>query len=266
MFSHLKTALDALGRTGSWDPATRTGNPITSVEVRQYKAGYGRMQRERGFEEGSAVPWQQADVFAVIDQLDVEAAAAFQQHKKLLAEGKPLAATAPLVKGLLLDRDALAITLEWWGLQRGKETGSLTRADFSDEEGNEVLSRLDALLASTPEKVKVGRGAEQARAGIWLALSPLPLLPLSCLQVRISPYDNKQHPLVRQELPVLFTVDSAVGLQYQLVPRLAQHLRLSAQAQQEYPSKSFAVLNFILRPKHPYSDAGFQDKAWSSGE
>ena len=86
------------------------------------------------------------------------------------------------------------------------------------------------------------------------------------LQVYVSPFGIKQKPLVRVDTPLLFEVDLAVPLQYQFLPRLEQHFRLSEQAQREYPGKELAVQHYILRPRHQRGDLGFQDKAWSSSE
>ena len=167
MFSHISTSMKGLGRGGPWDPEARTGNPVDCDEVRLYKKGYGRLQRSRGFEEGSAVPWDEADVFAVIDQLDQEAAGAFAEAQQLLAAGRPMAAFSPYVRGLLLDRDALACSYEWHSLQRGKEAGSLTRSDFHDRHGKEVLSCLSSLLANEPEKVKVSSMQHATCSMLW---------------------------------------------------------------------------------------------------
>ena len=157
LFSHLSSSLKALGRTGPWDPEKRSGNPVDSEAVRLYKRGYGRMLRAQGYEEGSAIIWEEADVFTTIDQLDKEAGAFLSEATELTAAGRPQAALRPLVRGLLLDRDALACTYQWEGLQRGKEGGQLTCSDFVGEDGKEVLSRLSILLASAPGQVKVRR-------------------------------------------------------------------------------------------------------------
>lgn len=75
----------------------------------------------------------------------------------------------------------------------------------------------------------------------------------------------KQQPLVRVDAPVVFTIDSGLPLKHQFVPRLEQHLRLSEEAQQEYPWKKLAVQHFILRPTSTSLDS-FADRAWSSSE
>ena len=77
------------------------------------------MLSSQGYQQGSAVPWEQAEVFALVDQLDSEAAACREQAQQLLAEGKPNAALRPSGKALQLDRDATAATYLWEGLQRG---------------------------------------------------------------------------------------------------------------------------------------------------
>ena len=89
MFSHLKTALTALGRVGDWDPESRSGNPVSSPDIRRYCEGYGRLLRSRGYEEGSAVPWLEEDVFTVVDQLDKEAAAFRLEAEELEAAVGP---------------------------------------------------------------------------------------------------------------------------------------------------------------------------------
>lgn len=158
MFSHLKTAFTALGRIGDWDPESRSGNPVSSPDIRRYSEGYGRQLRSRGYEEGSAVPWLEEDVFAVVDQLDKEAAAFRQEAEKLVAAGRPMAAFTPLFKSLLLDRDATGTCYLWWGLQRGKEGGALALPDFTDEHGKEVVSRLGCMLRKASGDIQVGKG------------------------------------------------------------------------------------------------------------
>ena len=125
------------------------------MAVKQYKQGYGWLLRQQGFEEGSAVPWEEADVIAIIDRLDVEAAKCRREAAELEADGRPLAAFAPTFKALLLDRDVLACTPLWGGIQRGKEGGALALPDLTGERGQEVLRRLGHLLKESPGTVKV---------------------------------------------------------------------------------------------------------------
>lgn len=160
--SHLSTSMKMLGRSGAWDPDTRKGNPVQSAAVQLFLQGYEKKLRQEGYEEGSAVPWEEHEIHAVIDQLDKEAAEYRKEAERLLSAGRPLAAVLPTIKGLMLDRDATAVAYEWEGLQRGKEGGSLTRADFKDEHGQEILSRLPALLQLATEKIQVGAFGQPA--------------------------------------------------------------------------------------------------------
>lgn len=165
--SHLSTSMKTMGRQGPWDEDSRTGNPTESTSVRLYRRGYERQLRELGYEEGSAVPWLEGDVHALVDQMDKEAAAYRGEAELLIAAGKQMSALRPTMQSLLLDRDATAAVYEWWGLQRGKECGALSLADFKDEQGQEIISRLPAMLMLAPEKL-------QASTGRLLSL-PLPL-------------------------------------------------------------------------------------------
>jgi len=159
MLSHLGTAFNALGRVGAWDATSRSGNPAQGFAVQLYKRGYGRMLRAEGYVETSAIPWEEDDVYAVIDQLVAEAEEERQAAAEQLSSGSMLCALRGSVKALSLERDATAACYLWEGLQRGKEAGALARPDFADEHGQEILGRLSFLLSGAPEKIKVSRAA-----------------------------------------------------------------------------------------------------------
>ena len=153
--SHLSTTFNLLGRQGPWDAEARTGNPTQSSAVQLYKRGYGRMLRSKGYQETSAIPWEEDDVHAIIDQLVGEADELWQEAAELQAAGQQHAGLSTTVRALCLERDATAACYLWEGLQRGKEGGALARSDFKDEHGQEVLGRLSFLLSCSPEGVKV---------------------------------------------------------------------------------------------------------------
>lgn len=53
LLSALSTGFTQLGRVGCWDPICCRGNPVDSADVRDFKAGYGKLVHQLGYEEGS---------------------------------------------------------------------------------------------------------------------------------------------------------------------------------------------------------------------
>ena len=48
--SHLSSELELLGRSGDWNPATQTGNPMLSAQVRTMLKGYGSHATQLGYQ------------------------------------------------------------------------------------------------------------------------------------------------------------------------------------------------------------------------
>ena len=136
MLSQLSTTFELLGRHGEWDEEARTGNPVRSKGVTMFKSGYERSMREQGYEQGSAVEWTEAEVFRLIAGLEVEAAAKLQEAGALLEAGRSSDAARAMMGCLVADRDAMAASYLWWGLQRGKECGLLRREDLALPDGS----------------------------------------------------------------------------------------------------------------------------------
>ena len=155
MVSQLSTSFEILGRHGDWDEESRAGNPVLSKAITLFKSGYRRSMSEGGFEEGSAVEWTQLEVFALVAGLETEAAAELQRSLGLLASWRTSDAAGAMVKCLLLDRDAMAASYLWWGMQRGKECGLLARDDLAQPDGRPLPLPLPCPL---PEGFQVGEG------------------------------------------------------------------------------------------------------------
>ena len=59
--SHLATAFEAIGRIGTWDPVTSTGNPMHSKQVKDLLRGYANQATELGYQKKGAVPLTEAE-------------------------------------------------------------------------------------------------------------------------------------------------------------------------------------------------------------
>ena len=135
LFSQLSTSFEILGRSGLWDEDSRSGNPVRSRAITDFKAGYRRSMEGAGYEEGSAIEWTQQEVFALVQGLEVEAGVKLKESLDLLASWRPSYAARAMVKCLQLDRGALAASYLWFSMQRGKECGQLAVEDLHGPDG-----------------------------------------------------------------------------------------------------------------------------------
>lgn len=139
MLSSLSTTFELLDRVGPWDNALRTGNPTKCLAVTYFKKGYRQQSFAQGYEEGSAIPWEEKDVLSLLGALDTESCKNLGVAYQHIAARDPVNAFTSMMAHLLLDRDALLVTYLWWGSQRSKEAGALAVDDFTDREGKLAL-------------------------------------------------------------------------------------------------------------------------------
>ena len=139
MLSSLSTAFRLLGREGSWDGVARTGNPADGIDVALLRRGYRREAHAAGFEEGSAIPWDEASVHRLIEWLDQQVTSHTAAGVQHLEKGGYLNAFSSIMTALLCDRDAMLATYLWGSSQRSKEAGALKLEDFTLPGGQEAL-------------------------------------------------------------------------------------------------------------------------------
>ena len=246
MFSQLSTAFTLIGRTGPWDELGRSGNPINSPEITSYKKGYLAEMHEAGWEQGSAVPYTEADFRGLVDMLDAEASQSpcwFQR--------------------VLLDRDALAAAYLWGGGQRGKEGGRLHLLDHTNKwVANRPRYLLPQHLKSSaifpfPSWTQLCVSASDRKRLVTLCslhgatrtvpswimhpcrdgepAFPMPdPIPVG-YELDVSPNGTKVVRGRRSELAVTFKLEEDTPLQYQYPYRLAQHIKLCGAAQGAQP-------------------------------
>ena len=67
--SHLSGEFELLGRCGDWDPATHTGNPMLSVQVRTMLKGYGNHAAQLGYQKRGALPLTEAEMQLLLQSM-----------------------------------------------------------------------------------------------------------------------------------------------------------------------------------------------------
>ena len=60
--SHLSSDSERLGRSRDWNPATQTGNPMLSVQIRTMLKGYGNHAAQLGHQKRGALPLTAAEM------------------------------------------------------------------------------------------------------------------------------------------------------------------------------------------------------------
>ena len=104
--SHLAVEFDKLGRSGDYCPANMLGNPVRSVQLQRFRQGYAKFAAEQGYQQVSALPWQEGEVIGVLQHLS----------KQLLqAKG---------IQAVLLARDAFLFSVLWQSKSRGVNAGA----------------------------------------------------------------------------------------------------------------------------------------------
>ena len=67
--SHLATEFDLLGRTGTWDSAAQTGNPMHSTQVKGVLRGYANAAASIGYQKKGAVPLTEAEMHMLLSNV-----------------------------------------------------------------------------------------------------------------------------------------------------------------------------------------------------
>ena len=67
--SHLATEYELLGRIRNWDPATQTGNPMHSMQVKNMLKGYANHATELGYQKRGAVPLTQLEMHTMLSSM-----------------------------------------------------------------------------------------------------------------------------------------------------------------------------------------------------
>ena len=106
--SHLATEYELLGRIGNWDPATQTGNPMHSMQVRNMLKGYANHATELGYQKRGAVPLTQLEM-----------------HTMLSSMFQLLIKSTDQAEQLLLARDGLLFSILWQTCYRGFDAGGV---------------------------------------------------------------------------------------------------------------------------------------------
>ena len=211
-FSALSTAFQCLGRRGPWDATARSGNPVDSQGVADFKVGYRQQLEARGYEEGSAIPWRQGEFWALVDGLDARA-------------GAP---GASLFQQVEYSQLALLAAYLWEGAQRGAEAGRLRLTDHTDRWVCCRLAAVCSLLPGTDGRESLACCSDGEPA------VPLPAeLPDGYL-VEVCPNGTKGKR-GRAIRPLAFTFSAGVPARYQYLWRLQRHLALCERVQAAEP-------------------------------
>ena len=110
--------------------ALQKGNPCLHSSITAFKRAYEQQMWALGYGECSAVSLTFEKYSQVLRQLDAEAAAL----RLFLAADRPTKQVALL----LLQRDQLALSLQWSSAMRGMNIGRLTLSDVQDPRGQSL--------------------------------------------------------------------------------------------------------------------------------
>ena len=154
--AHLSTRFAELGRRGQWDPATGSGNPCLSMELRTFKGGFSNLMQEAGFRPKAAPPLAEAKLQQLVSALVQE------------ADAVGAAGRAPWHVEALLRRDAAMAALLWESYRRPAEVGSLSSSAVSTTGGSVVAQASSSKMCHAsqggrlPRPIEVhGPGGEQ---------------------------------------------------------------------------------------------------------
>ncbi len=107
--SHLSSTFEQLGRTGDWDSANQTGNPMLSAQVRTMLKGYGNHATQLGYQKKGAVPLTEAEMQLLLQSM---------------LQTCNSSRTDPHQQMILL-RDGMLFSLLWQSCLRGFNAGAL---------------------------------------------------------------------------------------------------------------------------------------------
>ena len=162
--SYLSGVFESAGRSGSYNNEVRTGNPVQSKLVRDYKEGYARLLRDLGYATTSAVHMKEEKLVKVV-----------QMHQEVLQEGlKELDWTnrRAAVKQLLIERDLVMLCGLWQCSNRGKEMGVLEKERVQDRDGHSLYPRIVGMEIRPGQQYQIApkgtKTMQRNRAGVIL--------------------------------------------------------------------------------------------------
>lgn len=125
--AHVEATVHWLSCRPSWTPFLPSGGSLSrlgiDVALLRLRRGYRREAHAAGFEEGSAIPWDEDSVYRLIDWLDQQATSHTAAGLQHLEKGGYLNAFSSIMAALLCDRDAMLVTYLWGSSQRSKGRG-----------------------------------------------------------------------------------------------------------------------------------------------
>lgn len=93
--SHLAREFELQGRVGDWDPATKSGNPMHSIQIKDLIKGYHNQAAQLGYQKRGAVPLTELEMLELLQHLCSDLSSASKEEQ------------------LLLVRDGLIFSLLW---------------------------------------------------------------------------------------------------------------------------------------------------------
>ena len=149
---NLSTLFQQHGRGQVWDENTQSGNPIWSLDVKQWKRGYTRIAANQGYVTTGAQELTSGKMQSLLGYLH-----------GCMAEPDP-------IKRHAIARDGLAFSILWQTGGRGANAGPLTAHDFVTLDGNPAFPFIHptcqlaagTIIQVTPQRLKtcLGRNKE----------------------------------------------------------------------------------------------------------
>ena len=166
-----------LGCIGDWNPASQTGNPMHSVQVRSLLKGYNNHAAELGYQRKGAVPLTDSEMLCLLQSMATTCSNSnTDQHQQLL-----------------LLRDGMLFSLLWQSCFRGFNAGALRLENILLPTGESAVPYL------VPE-VKLPAGAI------------LHLLPDTTQNKRGGPGALQNHLVLRCSVLLLLAADGCALL------------------------------------------------------
>ena len=174
---HLSSEFKLLGCIGDWNPASQTGNPMHSVQVRSLLKGYNNHAAELGYQRKGAVPLTDSEMLCLLQSMATTCSNSnTDQHQQLL-----------------LLRDGMLFSLLWQSCFRGFNAGALRLENILLPTGESAVPYL------VPE-VKLPAGAI------------LHLLPDTTQNKRGGPGALQNHLVLRCSVLLLLAADGCALL------------------------------------------------------
>ena len=135
--SHLSSEFEVLGRIGDWNPATQTGNPMLSVQIRSMLKGYGNHANQLGYQKREAVPLTENQMLTLLSSmLSICNVSTTDPHQRLLLLG-----------------DGMLFSLLWQSCFRGFNAGAIRLDNIALPTGENAMPFLVPDLKLQPGAV-----------------------------------------------------------------------------------------------------------------